>query len=59
MGYQYKGSDRSAVSSKVKLLYATDGTIVARLLRDPLLQDFNAVIIDEAHERKIQIDFLL
>lgn len=59
VGYQYKGSDRDAVSNKVKLLYATDGTIVARLLKDPSLQDFNAVIIDEAHERKIQIDFLL
>ena len=59
VGYQYKGSDRGAKGSKTKLLYATDGTIVARLLNDPLLNEFNAVIIDEAHERKVQIDFLL
>jgi len=59
VGYQYKNSDKRARSNKTQLLYATDGTIVARLLRDPLLSDFNAVVIDEAHERKIQIDFLL
>ena len=59
VGYQYKGSDKEGKSEKTKLLYATDGTIVARLLKDPLLTDFDAVIIDEAHERKVQIDFLL
>lgn len=57
VGYQYKGESKT--SSKTKLLYATDGTIVARLQKDPQLQDFSAVIIDEAHERKVQIDFLL
>ena len=59
VGYQFKGSDKKMRSSNNKLLYATDGTIVARLLNDPLLSDFDCVIIDEAHERKIQIDFLL
>jgi HrpA-like RNA helicase len=57
VGYQYKGA--SVKSDKTKLLYATDGTIVARLLKDPELKDFNCVIIDESHERKVQIDFLL
>jgi HrpA-like RNA helicase len=57
VGYQYKGDSKK--SDTTKLLYATDGTIVARLLNDPLLSDFNVVIIDEAHERKVQIDFLL
>jgi pre-mRNA-splicing factor ATP-dependent RNA helicase DHX15/PRP43 len=59
VGYQYRGSDRKHRSSKNKLLYATDGTIMARLLSDPLLKDFDAVIIDEAHERSVRIDFLL
>lgn len=59
VGYQYKGSESGGKSSKTQLLYATDGTIVARLLNDPLLSDFDCVIIDEAHERKVQIDFLL
>jgi len=59
VGYQYKGSPSDSRSSSTKLLYATDGTIVARLLNDPKLTEFDIVIIDEAHERKIQIDFLL
>lgn len=59
VGYQYKGSPPDSKSDKTKLLYATDGTIVARLLRDPQLSEFDAVIIDESHERKVQIDFLL
>ena len=59
VGYQYKGSEKNAKSAKTKLLYATDGTVVARLLKDPKLTDFDAVIIDEAHERKVQIDFML
>lgn len=59
VGYQYKGSEENSRSKKTQLLYATDGTIVARLLNDPYLKDFDAVIIDEAHERKVQIDFLL
>ena len=59
VGYQYKGSDKKFKSENNNLLYATDGTIVARLLNDPLLKDFDAVIIDEAHERKVQIDFLI
>ena len=59
VGYQYKGSDKRHKSENTKLLYATDGTIVARLLNDIELKDFDAVVIDEAHERKVQIDFLL
>lgn len=55
VGYQFKGEKKNGDN----LLYATDGTIVSILMRDPLLSDFNAVIIDEAHERKVQIDFLL
>jgi HrpA-like RNA helicase len=59
VGYQYRGSDKSSKSKESKLLYVTDGTIVARLLNDPYLQEYDAVIIDEAHERKVQIDFML
>jgi len=57
VGYQVKGDSNK--SSDTKLLYATDGTIVARLLSDPKLSDFDIVVIDEAHERKVQIDLLL
>ena len=41
------------------ILYATDGTIVNKLLNDPKLSEYKCIIIDEAHERKVQIDFLL
>lgn len=59
VGYKYKGSDKNAYSSKTRLLFATDGTIVANLLNDPELKEYDSVLIDEAHERKVQIDFLL
>jgi pre-mRNA-splicing factor ATP-dependent RNA helicase DHX15/PRP43 len=59
VGYQYKGADVNSKSSKTKMLYATDGTIVARLMNDPSLSEFSCVIIDEAHERSVRIDFLL
>lgn len=59
VGYKYRGSPSDSRSIDTKLLYATDGTIVAKLLFDPLLSEFDTVIVDEAHERKVQIDFLL
>ena len=59
VGYQYRNAGDNTFSDKTKLLYCTDGTLVARLLSDPELKDFDAVIVDEAHERKVNIDFLL
>jgi len=59
VGYKFKGSDPKDVGLNPSLLYATDGTIVAKLISDPELKNLDMVIIDEAHERKIQIDFLL
>jgi HrpA-like RNA helicase len=59
VGYQYKGSDKKNRGDNPVLLYATDGTLVSFLQTDPLLLSYDAVIIDEAHERKIQIDLLL
>lgn len=59
VGYKYRGSPKNSKSNNNKLLYATDGTIVAKLLNDPSLKEFDMVIVDEAHERKVQIDFLL
>lgn len=59
VGYKYKGSPDNSNSNDTKLLYASDGTIVQKLLRDPYLRAYNAVIVDELHEHKIQIDMLL
>jgi pre-mRNA-splicing factor ATP-dependent RNA helicase DHX15/PRP43 len=59
VGYVHKGSDPSMESDTNNLLYMTDGTLVMKFVRDPLLSDFDVIIIDEAHERKVQIDLLL
>lgn len=59
VGYKYKGSPDDSNSNDTKLLYASDGTIVQKLLRDPYLRGYSAVIVDELHEHKIQIDMLL
>jgi len=41
------------------LVYMTDGTLVMKITKDPLLSEYDVIIIDEAHERKVQIDLLL
>ena len=58
VGYAFRG-DRAFTPEKTRLLFATDGLLVRRLLQDPLLTGYQAVIVDEAHERNVQIDFLL
>ena len=60
VGYKYKGSPYNSVSDKTRLLYCTDGLILATILGgDILLSEYDGIIIDEAHERHVQIDFLL
>jgi HrpA-like RNA helicase len=57
VGYKYRGTKEYSKDSK--LLYTTDGTLVSMLLSDPTLKEYDSVIIDEAHERRVQTDFLL
>jgi HrpA-like RNA helicase len=60
VGLKYKGSDSAHYSANdAKLIYCTDGYIVAKLEMDPMLSDFDCLIIDEAHERNVNIDLLL
>lgn len=60
VGFKFKGSIKDSMSDKTKLLYTTDGLILSIILnKDPLLKDYNCIIIDEAHERNVQIDLLL
>lgn len=59
VGYKFKGAPKRSMKESTRLLFATDGTIVAKLLNDPKLEEYSAVLVDEAHERKVQIDFLL
>lgn len=57
VGYQFRGE--SAKSDKTVLLYSTDGSIISQIKSDPLLRNIDIILIDEAHERKVQIDLLL
>jgi len=59
IGYQYKNSPKNAKSDQTVLLYATDGTIVQKILKDPYLREYSAIVLDEIHERSMRIDFLL
>ncbi len=57
VGYQIRFSDKSSPRSAIKLM--TDGILLAESQRDPLLSRYDTIIIDEAHERSLNIDFLL
>ncbi|WP_221633942.1 ATP-dependent RNA helicase HrpA [Nocardioides luti] len=57
VGYQVRFTDRTSRSSRVKLM--TDGILLAELQRDRQLKKYDTIIIDEAHERSLNIDFLL
>ena len=57
VGYQVRFSDQSAPCSQIKLM--TDGILLAEIQTDPMLLRYDALIIDEAHERSLNIDFIL
>ncbi len=57
VGCKIRFDDRSSEHTYVKLM--TDGILLAETQGDPLLSEYNALIIDEAHERSLNIDFLL
>ena len=59
IGMKYRDSEKSAYSSNCRLIYCTDGWILQLLQKDPLLTELDMVIIDEAHERNVNIDLLL
>ncbi|MEO8263732.1 MAG: ATP-dependent RNA helicase HrpA, partial [Pseudolysinimonas sp.] len=57
VGYQVRFDDRSRSDTAVKLM--TDGVLLAELNRDRELRRYDTIILDEAHERSLNIDFLL
>lgn len=57
VGYQVRFTDHTADTTLVKLM--TDGILLAETRNDPDLMRYEAIIIDEAHERSLNIDFLL
>ncbi len=57
VGYQMRFTDHSGPDTLVKLM--TDGILLAEMQHDRLLSAYDTIIIDEAHERSLNIDFLL
>ncbi|UAL30545.1 ATP-dependent RNA helicase HrpA [Nocardioides rotundus] len=57
VGYQVRFNDRTSRRTQLKLM--TDGILLAELQRDRELRKYDTIIIDEAHERSLNIDFLL
>ena len=57
VGYKVRFNDRVRESSHIKLM--TDGILLAEIQQDPRLEQYDTLIIDEAHERSLNIDFIL
>ncbi len=57
VGYKVRFTDKTMPGAAIKLM--TDGILLAETQTDPLFKRYDTIIIDEAHERSINIDFLL
>jgi ATP-dependent helicase HrpA len=57
IGYKVRFGDKTSPESLIKLM--TDGILLAETRSDPNLEQYDTLIIDEAHERSLNIDFLL
>ena len=57
VGCKMRFNDDTSRNTRVKFM--TDGILLAEIQGDPLLRDYSMIILDEAHERSLNIDFLL
>jgi HrpA-like RNA helicase len=58
VGYYFKGDNK--ISKNSKLIFTTTGSILSKVTgNDPYLEEYNCIVIDEAHERSVQTDLLL
>ncbi|MEJ3405124.1 ATP-dependent RNA helicase HrpA [Rathayibacter sp. YIM 133350] len=57
VGYQVRFTDKASAETRIKLM--TDGILLNEMHHDRLLRRYDTIIIDEAHERSLNIDFLL
>ncbi len=57
VGYQVRFTDRTSARTHIKVM--TDGILLAETQQDRFLEQYDTLIIDEAHERSLNIDFLL
>ena len=57
VGYKMRFEDNTETSTKIKIM--TDGILLQEMKLDPWLSRYNCLIVDEAHERSLNIDFIL
>ncbi|MFT4125704.1 MAG: ATP-dependent RNA helicase HrpA [Gordonia sp. (in: high G+C Gram-positive bacteria)] len=57
IGYSVRFNDRSGADTLVKVM--TDGILLREISTDPMLRAYDTIIVDEAHERSLNIDFIL
>ncbi|MEE3208877.1 MAG: ATP-dependent RNA helicase HrpA, partial [Pseudomonadota bacterium] len=57
VGYQVRFTDQSSDDTRIKVM--TDGILLAQTQHDRFLNEYDCIIIDEAHERSLNIDFLM
>ncbi|MEZ0329388.1 MAG: ATP-dependent RNA helicase HrpA [Dissulfuribacterales bacterium] len=57
VGYKIRFRDKTSFDTRIK--FVTDGILLAELQSDSLLQEYDTIIVDEAHERSLNIDILL
>ncbi|MDO4243081.1 MAG: ATP-dependent RNA helicase HrpA [Actinomyces sp.] len=57
VGYQVRFTEETGPATLVKLM--TDGILLAEIQSDPMLRRYDTIIVDEAHERSLTIDFIL
>jgi len=57
VGYQIRFEDRTTEGTRINFM--TDGILLRKIQEDPLLREYSAVMVDEAHERSLNIDFVL
>jgi ATP-dependent helicase HrpA len=57
VGYKIRFHDQTTTETRIKFM--TDGVLLAETIHDPLLKRYGVIILDEAHERSLNIDFLI
>lgn len=57
VGYKMRFEDKTDKSTRIKIM--TDGILLQEMKLDPYLTDYSVIMVDEAHERSLNIDFIL
>ena len=57
VGYKMRFEDKTDISTKIKIM--TDGILLQEMKLDPWMTKYSVIMVDEAHERSLNIDFVL